>query len=143
MLLTYRISFPFDKKEWTNQEIADFVFPEFWLSKSEYHVLDGHIEGYPSMVSWFITPIRISVSRITVDIDKEINQINIRFHLSRMLITIFPVLIMGLGFLAESIIAGLGILLMLIIFPFLPTLIQIEFGKMDLKRKIKTLTNNG
>ena len=143
MVLTYRISFPFNKKEWTNHEIADFVLPEFWLSKSEYQVFDNYIEGYPSFISWFTTPIRLCVSCILVKPEKEINQLIIKFYLYRMLMLNIPFLMVCFIFLMESFIAGLLVLLMLFALNLIPIFIQIEFGKMDLKKKIKTLTNNG
>lgn len=49
------------QNEISNQELADLIMPEFWLKKSEYRVKGGSIEGTPSIMASFISPIRFSV----------------------------------------------------------------------------------
>lgn len=142
MTLTWRIIFPFDTKSWSDQEIADFIMPKFWLKQSEYRLTDKGIEGTPSTIAWIITPIRLSVYDITINPDRSSNMLIIRTRLYKLYFLLSPFIIVGILTTFHSAIEGLIIVAVPFIFFGVLSIIQLKFSLIDIKRKLKTLTNN-
>lgn len=127
-------------------EIAYQLMPIFGLDDDEYAIHSDHIEATPKVFAFkWISPIRFSVYDIRLNKNSDKNAIGIRIRLYKLFIfpLLFPILGLITGFQFMPLFVGLIAYIFSLIFFGLMTFIELNIDKNRIKKKIKSLANNG